>query len=257
MFRKKNSTEPFYVVMLDEGDGTERTGLIDSSTVIQVKKATGVVDTLSYLTDYTWNEVDALKMPGLYEIVPSNTKFTSVVGDTVFYVRYPGTRIEKRGYNVVLYNTEDVVENDNTNTDTILDAIANLDFSAILTAITDAKQEILDALGVSETNILNILSANMYCFEVDGSAANPFVIEIYAPRRTQVRITFSRAMNTANTGLGTTNPANYVIPGLTVLGAQLLPSGEPDKVLLITTPQTPGATYNITITVEDVDNNPL
>ena len=90
-------------------------------------------------------------------------------------------------------------------------------------------------------------------FIAAGATANPMIVTIVAVRPTQVQITFSKPVVMTAASNGALNLANYVIAGLPITAIISLNS---TQVQLTTTPQTPGLTYNLTVSnIEDLDGN--
>lgn len=90
-------------------------------------------------------------------------------------------------------------------------------------------------------------------FYSNGDTVKPIIIQVSAPRYTQVIVTFSEPVTMTTGPDGALNVSNYTIPGLTVLDAVQV---SPTQVSLTTTAQTPDFLYTITVQhVTDIHGN--
>lgn len=92
-------------------------------------------------------------------------------------------------------------------------------------------------------------------FYSNGDTVKPIIVQVSAPRYTQVIITYSEPVTMTTGPDGALNVSNYLIPGLTVLDAAQI---SPTQVSLTTTAQTPDFLYTITVqNVTDIHGNAI
>ena len=231
MLRKQNEIKVFEVVMVDS-TGAEKTGLV--TPTIRIRKNGGAYSTLTEGVDYSWTEISAADMPGLYSILPLTTGMTNTVGECVIFVEASGAEITKRSFFVRASVTDDLATAASLTADT---ATLAADIAAIPAAI-------VGALGPFAT------------FTAGGDTVAPIILNVQSLTRTKVRVTFSEPVLMDASAAGALNLGNYSISGGIVVSS--VAQASTSAVDLGTSAMTPGDPYNLTVTnVEDLDGNPI
>lgn len=89
---------PLQILMRDATDGLPKATVTPS--VVKLVKAGGAIATLTSGVDFTWAELDATNMKGLYRFTPLTDVLTTTEGDCVLYVNAVACIPTARGYTV-------------------------------------------------------------------------------------------------------------------------------------------------------------
>lgn len=103
---------------------------------------------------------------------------------------------------------------------------------------------------------VNVVAIAPYVsFTGGGETVNPVIYQAVALQRNSLRVVFSEAVVMTTGTNGALRLGNYLIEGL-VVGAVMQES--PSRVIITTSPQTPGVVYTLTVlNVEDLNGNPI
>lgn len=124
-------------------------------------------------------------------------------------------------------------------------------YLGVVKIVTNEEADTLAALSV----LAQDLDVPYVSFTGGGETVSPIIYTVIAPRRNQVRITFSEAVVMTTDANGALNVSNYLIEGLSVFTVTQESSSQ---VLLTTSPQVIGQTYKLTVlNIEDLNGNPI
>lgn len=107
---KKNSMPVFYVLLINSTDHiSEKTGVVALLSAF-VSKNGGAPVSLSSPGDYSWTELSAIDLPGLYAFQLNSANSTDTSGECVIYIKATGADIFKKVFNVVDWTLQDMVK---------------------------------------------------------------------------------------------------------------------------------------------------